>query len=217
MMFKRNEDTQDRGQVGIGTLIVFIALVLVAAIAAGVLINTAGFLQSQAEATGQESTSQVADGLQVQTSTATVSGTGDIKTIELEVGLAAGSNPINVSESTIEWVGENNATTLTVDDVEVGSDTIASHAYIDTTSDSLELNSQGDTTTIIISSEDAGATSVMNDESLVATNADPAPPGDLPMTGSDRATVTITTATGAQTTTELNAPRILQNGEGVNL
>ncbi|MDJ1432158.1 archaellin/type IV pilin N-terminal domain-containing protein [Halostagnicola sp. A-GB9-2] len=77
-MFERITDEEERGQVGIGTLIVFIAMVLVAAIAAGVLINTAGLLQSQAEATGQESTAQVSNVVQIDSATGHVAPASDI-------------------------------------------------------------------------------------------------------------------------------------------
>ena len=104
-MFNQNK-LKERGQVGIGTLIVFIALVLVAAIAAGVLINTAGFLQSQAEATGEESTSQVSDGIDIVSSVGKdTTDSGQIDQVSLTIAKRAGSSSINISAVEIQIVG----------------------------------------------------------------------------------------------------------------
>ena len=107
-MFERILDGEERGQVGIGTLIVFIAMVLVAAIAAGVLINTAGFLQTQAEATGEESTAQVTDSLQVYTAAVPqgqIDSSNGIQQIDLQVGLGPGSNRLDLQNVEIQVVG----------------------------------------------------------------------------------------------------------------
>jgi flagellin FlaB len=104
-MFDTETETQDRGQVGIGTLIVFIALVLVAAIAAGVLINTAGFLQTQAQSTGEESTEQVSTNIVFLSTTGTVNASDGtptgIKRFNTTVQLGPGSSAVDLNTSTI--------------------------------------------------------------------------------------------------------------------
>jgi len=97
----------------------------VAAIAAGVLINTAGFLQSQAESTGQESTAQVANNLDVTLvngTTATTSSEG-IQNVNVTVQLAPGADPINLGDTTNELYPEG-ATRSEVDAANWDSTTI---------------------------------------------------------------------------------------------
>lgn len=92
----------DRAQVGIGTMIVFIATVLVAAIAAGVIINTAGNLQERASQTGQETTRQVSSNLVAQAVQANRSGpSGDLERLEMTVTLSPGALPVSLAQTSI--------------------------------------------------------------------------------------------------------------------
>jgi flagellin FlaB len=122
LLFNTDEPTdRTRAQVGIGTLIVFIAMVLVAAIAAGVLINTAGFLQTQAEDTGTESTEQVADNLNVITEVGNVSANDKINEVRLGVQPAAGSNDINLAKLTLQYVSDEEFANIIVGNDSTGA------------------------------------------------------------------------------------------------
>ncbi|WP_136687645.1 archaellin/type IV pilin N-terminal domain-containing protein [Halorhabdus amylolytica] len=102
---KRTDGPNERAQVGIGTLIVFIAMVLVAAIAAGVLINTAGFLQSSAEQSGQQAAEQVTNRLVEVNTIGNVTSNGEeIQSVEMTVKLAPGSADVNLNDTTMQWV-----------------------------------------------------------------------------------------------------------------
>ena len=103
----------EKGQVGIGTLIVFIAMVLVAAIAAAVLINTAGMLQQRAQTTGKEATEQTSTGLTVMAVNGTVDDTADtVHEIGVVVKLRPGSQNIDMADLIIVYSDDDNTVEL---------------------------------------------------------------------------------------------------------
>jgi len=94
----------DRAEVGVGTLIVFIAMVLVAAVAAAVLINTTGSLQQRAQATGKEATQQVASNLKVSGIYGVRNSTSDdLWDLKVNVELSAGAVPMDMQKLIVRY------------------------------------------------------------------------------------------------------------------
>ena len=100
-----------RGAIGIGTLIVFIAMVLVAAVAAAVLINTSGYLQQRAEATGKQTTQQVATGIGIDQIVGHVSG-NNMDKMAIYISLKPGSEPIDLNQTVLTLNDGNKVVTL---------------------------------------------------------------------------------------------------------
>ncbi|MFQ3476326.1 flagellin [Halonotius sp. F2-221B] len=105
--------TGSRGQVGTGTLLVFISVVLVAGATAGVVTNTAGFLQYQSDQTSESSTAEVSDRLEVAYSVGVVDGTtAELDGLELIVKPAADATAIELDNTTVEYRSPEGVTTL---------------------------------------------------------------------------------------------------------
>jgi len=152
-MFDKLTNEDDRGQVGIGTLIVFIAMVLVAAIAAGVLINTAGFLQSSAEETGQQSSDQVTNRVEVVNAVGTSITSGSPSTvdeIEVTVKKAPGAGNIDLEATIVQYIDSETSSDLTyssndvLDDSNDGAGSFSISSVQDTDSSQPVLNDNSD-------------------------------------------------------------------------
>ena len=204
-MFEALTTDDNRGQVGIGTLIVFIAMVLVAAIAAGVLINTAGLLQTQAEATGEESQEQVSDRVQIQSATGNVTDSETVDRFNLTLTKSPGAGDIQLDNVSYQIVTDNAVETGTLSD----NATIIGQISADT--DDHVITDRSDRYEVQFNLSDVDTS--FDDENILSTAGD----GTNGLQGGTQVQVTLTTAPGASTVTELRVPDSLVDRSAVAL
>ncbi|HDM36964.1 MAG TPA: flagellin [Candidatus Syntrophoarchaeum butanivorans] len=143
----------ERAQAGIGTLIIFIAMVLVAAVAAAVLIQTSGVLQQKAQETGQQTIQEVSSNIEIVGIVGhRVSATAnDFETINITVKPMAGSGPIDLYQMVIAIQNETKRieSIKYIPDTQAGSQTSTQFYVVELRDDDDSLNASTTTTTVI--------------------------------------------------------------------
>ena len=94
-----------KSETGIGVLIVFIAMVLVAAVAATVLLHTVSVLQLKATEVGTTTINQVSGGIEIKQiigfDNATPPAAGGVKDLAIFVGPLSGASSVNLANVSI--------------------------------------------------------------------------------------------------------------------
>ena len=117
----KNIKEDEEAVVGIGTLIIFIAMVLVAAVAASVVMQTSETLQQRAYAVGKQTIRDVSSGIKVIGITG-YTNAAKSKIIYLAIAITprAGSYDVDLNE-TLLYIQYNNFTVLSIDATEIAS------------------------------------------------------------------------------------------------
>lgn len=106
-----------KAEAGIGTLILFIAMILVAAIAAGVLIQTSTALQSKAVATGSQARGQLSTNAQILSIYGDdASSNNMLENFYMEIKLTPGSDYIKLEDAVLEFSVSGDSASLTYND-----------------------------------------------------------------------------------------------------
>ena len=108
-------EDKDKAPVSIGTLIIFIAMVLVATVAALVLLQTSGVLVERGVDRGMEENRTTSSSLIIRGIEGNVSGDNTIDLLKVKIGLKSGSAPVSVNYIVISITDGKTAIDLTND------------------------------------------------------------------------------------------------------
>ena len=95
------ERNREEGSIGIGAMIVFIALILVAAVASTIIIKTAEELQQNAESTSDDTRKEISGKVNIIQIIVNGSTNNDIDSLIVTAKIASGSTDVQVQD--IEW------------------------------------------------------------------------------------------------------------------
>jgi len=101
--------------IGIGSMVIFIAMVLVAGIAASVIIQTMNSMEQKAMKAGQETTEEVSTGISVFDIKGYVPTSGNIDNMTITVRTRAGSADIDLAEVFLELSNTDYKVIMTYD------------------------------------------------------------------------------------------------------
>ncbi len=94
------ERNRDEGSIGIGAMIVFIALILVAAVASTIIIKTAEELQQNAESTSDDTRKEISGKVNIIQIIVNGSTNDDIDSLIVTAKIASGSTDVQVQDIT---------------------------------------------------------------------------------------------------------------------
>jgi archaellin len=109
--------TSKRAEMAIGTLIIFIAMILISAIVAGFLIGTTGILQQRSAMVAKETESRLTSGVEVLNYYVRANVSAEtVNHYTILVRLKAGSDPLNIKYVSLVLNTEDNTYPLNIQD-----------------------------------------------------------------------------------------------------
>jgi len=194
-----------RAQAGVGTLILLVALLLLAAIAAGVFLNVSQVFQGQSEETGEAVREQLTGEVSVVATTGnvtTVDGTTGVDRVRFIITVGGSGQRLAIDETLVVWAGPDGSYQLTAaaDPDNPASIDGSEFAYVveqDNDGSAPIVNARSDRIAVVVRVGSFGTDAVVE-------------PGDA-------VSVTFVTPDGSQTVVRISVPQSVSGRDSVVL